>query len=277
MKPSYQTRPATRVVGLLTLLSLAAIGLLLLWPAQAQAQIDEQLVQRLKKTAVTVHISVSHGVNAERPGRFGGTGFVVDARLGIIATNRHLTPTGPSQAKVIFENGESVDAQVLHYDAHHDFAFYKVDVSRANFPLVAAELGSSFSLKEQDEVFLIGNNEGLGHSVKFGRVTNLVLDMGRRHTATGTEIAVLLLNSAAETAKDAVDRLREIGIRAGVVSPNVLRPFPASFTVGSHAAWLGIFPCLPGLHHDVPGFGLGCTARGRHGHFPPFPARIKRG
>jgi pyruvate ferredoxin oxidoreductase alpha subunit len=41
------------------------------------------------------------------------------------------------------------------------------------------------------------------------------------------EVALLLLNSAAETAKDAADRLRDEGIRAGVVSPNVLRPFPA--------------------------------------------------
>ena len=41
------------------------------------------------------------------------------------------------------------------------------------------------------------------------------------------EVALLLLNSAAETAKDAADRLRERGIKAGVVSPNVLRPFPA--------------------------------------------------
>lgn len=41
------------------------------------------------------------------------------------------------------------------------------------------------------------------------------------------EVALLLLNSAAETAKDACDRLREQGIRAGVISPNILRPFPS--------------------------------------------------
>lgn len=41
------------------------------------------------------------------------------------------------------------------------------------------------------------------------------------------EAAVLLLNSAAETAKDVADRLRAQGERVGVVSLNVLRPFPA--------------------------------------------------
>ncbi|USK56794.1 thiamine pyrophosphate-dependent enzyme [Cytobacillus solani] len=41
------------------------------------------------------------------------------------------------------------------------------------------------------------------------------------------EVALFLLNSAAETAKDVVDQLREKGIKAGVISPNIIRPFPA--------------------------------------------------
>ena len=41
------------------------------------------------------------------------------------------------------------------------------------------------------------------------------------------EVALFLLASAAETAKDVVDRLRKQGIKAGVVSPNIIRPFPA--------------------------------------------------
>ncbi|MBI2957285.1 MAG: pyruvate synthase [Chloroflexi bacterium] len=42
------------------------------------------------------------------------------------------------------------------------------------------------------------------------------------------EAALFLLNSAAETAKDAVDRLRAEGLPVGLVSPNVIRPFPAA-------------------------------------------------
>jgi pyruvate ferredoxin oxidoreductase alpha subunit len=41
------------------------------------------------------------------------------------------------------------------------------------------------------------------------------------------EIALFLLNSAAETAKDTVDSLRRQGIKAGVISPNIIRPFPS--------------------------------------------------
>ena len=40
------------------------------------------------------------------------------------------------------------------------------------------------------------------------------------------EVAIFALNSAAETAKIAVDELREKGIKAGIISPNYIRPFP---------------------------------------------------
>jgi pyruvate ferredoxin oxidoreductase alpha subunit len=51
-----------------------------------------------------------------------------------------------------------------------------------------------------------------------------VLDLYEMEDA---EVAVFVLNSAAEQAKDAVDKLRAKGIKAGVISPNIIRPFPA--------------------------------------------------
>jgi len=46
------------------------------------------------------------------------------------------------------------------------------------------------------------------------------------HRMDDAEAAVVLLNSAAETAKEAADRLRAEGRKVGVVSLNALRPFP---------------------------------------------------
>lgn len=40
------------------------------------------------------------------------------------------------------------------------------------------------------------------------------------------DVALVLLNSAAENAKEVADRMRENGLKVGVASPNVLRPFP---------------------------------------------------
>ncbi|MEQ6377960.1 thiamine pyrophosphate-dependent enzyme [Bacillaceae bacterium S4-13-58] len=42
------------------------------------------------------------------------------------------------------------------------------------------------------------------------------------------EVALFLINSAAETAKDVVDKYRQQGIKVGVISPNVIRPFPSA-------------------------------------------------
>jgi len=50
-----------------------------------------------------------------------------------------------------------------------------------------------------------------------------VLDLYRMEDA---EVAVFLLNSASEIVKDVVDQLRARGIRAGSISPNMIRPFP---------------------------------------------------
>jgi pyruvate ferredoxin oxidoreductase alpha subunit len=40
------------------------------------------------------------------------------------------------------------------------------------------------------------------------------------------EVAIFVVNSAAETTKDVVDKLRKEGHKVGVVSPTVIRPFP---------------------------------------------------
>ncbi|WHY87873.1 thiamine pyrophosphate-dependent enzyme [Neobacillus novalis] len=51
-----------------------------------------------------------------------------------------------------------------------------------------------------------------------------VLDLYKMEDA---DVALFLLNSAAESAKDVVDQLRAKGIKAGIISPNIIRPFPA--------------------------------------------------
>lgn len=50
-----------------------------------------------------------------------------------------------------------------------------------------------------------------------------ILDLYRMEDA---EVAVFLMNSASEIIKDVVDQLREKGIKAGSIAPNMIRPFP---------------------------------------------------
>jgi len=64
------------------------------------------------------------------------------------------------------------------------------------------------------------------------------------------EVAVVLLNSAAETAKEVADRLRREGRRVGVLSLNVLRPFP---TEGIRQALRGVKAVVVGDRADSYG------------------------
>ncbi len=150
----------------------------------AYGDIKEGLVLKLKKTVVNVEKLVTVGLNSEYAGQFRASGFIVDAKQGLIATNRHVTGTSPSIVKITFENGSSTEANLVYYDAWHDFGIYKVDPAKVEMKIEAVELGSSFGLKEQDDVFMIGNNDGEEYSVKFGKISNLYLNKGARHSAT---------------------------------------------------------------------------------------------
>ena len=51
-------------------------------------------------------------------------------------------------------------------------------------------------------------------------------DLVEGYRMEDAEAALFILNSAAETAKEAVDALRKKGLKVGLIRPNVIRPFP---------------------------------------------------
>lgn len=141
-------------------------------------------IERLKPTVVNLEVTAHVNLGLDQPGTRLGTGFIVDAQRGIIATNRHITSTSPAHIRITFLDGSSTDGKLLYYDYYHDFAFIQFDVSSVTFPLKAATLGSSLELKPQQTVLLIGNNEREEYSVKIGMVVNSKVDKGERHSST---------------------------------------------------------------------------------------------
>ena len=59
------------------------------------------------------------------------------------------------------------------------------------------------------------------------RMTGRPYAMLDEYRMEDAEVAQVLINSAAETAKEVADELRAQGKKVGVLSPNVMRPFPA--------------------------------------------------
>ena len=173
-------RPASRALSALALLlALAAAA-----AAPARAEVPHEVVLRARQSVVEVEVANSVALDREVTGSVVGTGFVVDAERGIVATNRHVIGISPAQIRVTFHDGESTAARLLHYDAWHDFALIELErEADARWTANAAALGDSFSLRDQQELFLVGSNEGQEQSVKFGRVTNLTVNKGYRHSA----------------------------------------------------------------------------------------------
>jgi S1-C subfamily serine protease len=141
-------------------------------------------IERLKPTVVNLEVTAQVNLGLDKPGTRHGTGFIGDAQRGIIVTNRHITSTSPAHIRITFVDGSSTEGKILFYDYYHDFAFIQFDVSSVPFELKEAALGSSFDLKPQQTVLLIGNNEREEYSVKIGMVVNSKVDKGGRHSST---------------------------------------------------------------------------------------------
>jgi len=61
----------------------------------------------------------------------------------------------------------------------------------------------------------------------YGRLSGRHYGILDTYCMEDAEVALVILNSAYETSKEAVDRLREEGFKVGVMMPNVIRPFPS--------------------------------------------------
>lgn len=63
-------------------------------------------------------------------------------------------------------------------------------------------------------------------SDEFYKLTGRKYDLFENYRIKDADIGIIVLNSSAGTAKDAVDKLRESGIKAGLLKPRAFRPLP---------------------------------------------------
>ena len=161
-----------------------AVLTIFIFLANANAQHDwTEQVAAYKPMVVNVETSSEVVFETEVKGTNFATGFVVDAERGIIATNRHVTGSSPAYVKINFHDGSFTEARILYYDPTHDFGFYQIDPAEVDFELQAVELGEWEALALGDELLLIGNNEKEEYTIKFGRITNLNVNKGDRHSS----------------------------------------------------------------------------------------------
>ena len=104
----------------------------------------------------------------ERETQSVGSGVIIDAKKGYVATNHHVIADA-EEISIVLADRRRLDAEVVGSDPEADIAVLKVEPE----DLVAVPFGDSDKLKVGDFVVAIGNPFGIGQTATLGIVSAL--------------------------------------------------------------------------------------------------------
>ena len=141
-------------------------------PSASAALFDEEVVEdvyrRVSPAVVEIRIDRRGGESFTRFGS--GSGFLIDVQ-GHIVTNNHVIEDA-DRVRVNFQNGESVEAEVLGTNPGNDLALLKVD-SAAVVGIEPVALGDSSQALPGQMAIAIGSPFGLDGSVTVGVISGV--------------------------------------------------------------------------------------------------------
>ena len=132
-----------------------------------------ETLERIASGVVTIQLDSTRAFDTEWNTSAQATGFVIDAKRGLILTNRHVVTPGPVTAQATFQNREEVQLYPVYRDPVHDFGIYRYDPAKLKF-IQPAELplypaGAVIGR----EIRVVGNDAGEQLSILAGTLARL--------------------------------------------------------------------------------------------------------
>lgn len=125
----------------------------------------QSMLANAKSAIVMLKTALARHFQEEKPMVSNSTGFVVDAKQGLILTNRHCVSQGPSRVVAIFVESEELPCEPVYTDPIHDFAFIRYDPAGLRRTKVVEIPLCPQQLAVGAEVCVVGNDDGEKHQV----------------------------------------------------------------------------------------------------------------
>lgn len=133
----------------------------------------EKVIEDASQSIVSIRVNAVRPFDTQGSSVTQATGFVVDAKRGIILTNRHVVQPGPITAEGVFYNSEEVTLKPIYRDPIHDFGFFQYDPNVLKFIQPKALKLVDDKAKVGDEIRIIGNDSGEKMSILSGTLARL--------------------------------------------------------------------------------------------------------